>query len=175
MATEKAKSAVVVTPKVAKITKSDITNAILAQSLETKVELLSFSVNSDSLNKLTKESLIEIVKAVNPKFEVLKKTTKGEIIPAIMKAEEKFLSVLANTFFNEGNLMKQTKDFLESIVAAIKLPTTEEAPAAETPTTETPTTETVVEETLIIPTDATILVENVEIVAEQTETEQTEA
>lgn len=170
MATEKAKSAVVVTPKVAKITKSDITNAILAQSLETKVELLSFSVNSDSLNKLTKESLIEIVKAVNPKFEVLKKTTKGEIIPAIMKAEEKFLSVLANTFFNEGNLMKQTKDFLESIVAAIKLPTTEEAPAAETPTTET-----VVEETLIIPTDATILVENVEIVAEQTETEQTEA
>lgn len=170
MATEKAKSAVVVTPKVAKITKSDITNAILAQSLETKVELLSFSVNSDSLNKLTKESLIEIVKAVNPKFEVLKKTTKGEIIPAIMKAEEKFLSVLTNTFFNEGNLMKQTKDFLESIVAAIKLPTTEEAPAAETPTTET-----VVEETLIIPTDATILVENVEIVAEQTETEQTEA
>ena len=170
MATEKAKSAVVVTPKVAKITKSDITNAILAQSLETKVELLSFSVNSDSLNKLTKESLIEIVKAVNPKFEVLKKTTKGEIIPAIMKAEEKFLSVLANTFFNEGNLMKQTKDFLESIVAAIKLPTTEEAPAAETPTTET-----VVEETPIIPTDATILVENVEIVAEQTETEQTEA
>ena len=170
MATEKAKSAVVVTPKVAKITKSDITNAILAQSLETKVELLSFSVNSDSLNKLTKESLIEIVKAVNPKFEVLKKTTKGEIIPAIMKAEEKFLSVLTNTFFNEGNLMKQTKDFLESIVAAIKLPTTEEAPAAETPTTET-----VVEETPIIPTDATILVENVEIVAEQTETEQTEA
>jgi hypothetical protein len=165
MAKEKAKSAVVVTPKVAKITKSDITNAILAQSLETKVDLLSVSVNSDSLNKLTKESLIEIVKVVNPKFEVLKKTTKGEIIPVIMKADEKFLSTLANSFFNEGNLMKQTKEFLETIVAAINVPATEteETPAAETATEDAPT-----------PTDAVITDESSEVVADETATKTTD-
>jgi hypothetical protein len=66
----KAKSAattVVVTPKVAKITKSDITNAILAQSDEVKVGLMNVAVvNSENLNKFTKDALVEIVKVANP-------------------------------------------------------------------------------------------------------------
>lgn len=155
----KAKSAattVVVTPKVAKITKSDIANAILAQSDEVKVGLLSVAVNSDSLNKLTKESLIEIVNVVNPKFEVLKKTTKGEIIPVIMKTSDESLSRLSSSFFTESNLMKQTKDVLEGIIAK----------AGEI-ISETSTEET--------PTDAVITDESVEEIAPAAETEATEA
>ena len=154
----KAKSAattVVVTPKVAKITKSDIANAILAQSDEVKVGLLSVAVNSDSLNKLTKESLIEIVNVVNPKFEVLKKTTKGEIIPVIMKTSDESLSRLSSSFFTESNLMKQTKDVLEGIIAK----------AGEI-ISETSTEET--------PTDAVITDESVEEIAPAAETEATE-
>ena len=157
--TTKAKSAattVVVTPKVAKITKSDIANAILAQSDEVKVGLLSVAVNSDSLNKLTKESLIEIVNVVNPKFEVLKKTTKGEIIPVIMKTSDESLSRLSSSFFTESNLMKQTKDVLEGIIAK----------AGEI-ISETSTEET--------PTDAVITDESVEEIAPAAETEATEA
>jgi len=157
MAKEKAKSAVVVTPKVAKITKSDITNAILAQSIETKVDLLSVTAIPSNLEKFTKDDLISIVKVANPKFEVLKKTTKGEIIPAIIKAEEKNFAAMVDVVFTEATLMKLTKDVLEAIVAAIKVPSTE------------------TEETAATPTDATILVENVEVIAEQTEAEQTEA
>lgn len=162
--TTKAKSAattVVVTPKVAKITKSDIANAILAQSDEVKVGLLSVAVNSDSLNKLTKESLIEIVNVVNPKFEVLKKTTKGEIIPVIMKTSDESLSRLSSSFFTESNLMKQTKDVLEGIIAKAG------EIISETSTEETPTEET--------PTDAVITDESVEVLAEETPTEETEA
>ena len=156
--TAKAKSAattVVVTPKVAKITKSDIANAILAQSDEVKVGLLSVAVNSDTLNKLTKESLIEIVNVVNPKFEVLKKTTKGEIIPVIMKTSDESLSRLSSSFFTESNLMKQTKDVLEGIIAK----------AGEI-ISETSTEET--------PTDAVITDESVEEIAPAAETEATE-
>ena len=153
----KAKSTVVVTPKVAKITKSDITNAILEQSDEVKVGLLSVAVNSDNLNKFTKESLVEIVKVANPKFEVLKKTTKGEIIPAILKTPEENLGRLSTLFFTEGNLMKLTKDVLEGIVASIVVED------AETAVDTINVTE---------PTDAVIKVESVE---ETEETQETEA
>ena len=169
--TAKAKSAattVVVTPKVAKITKSDITNAILAQSDEVKVGLLSVAVNSDTLNKLTKESLIEIVNVVNPKFEVLKKTTKGEIIPVIMKTSDESLSRLSSSFFTESNLMKQTKDVLEGIIAKAG-----ELIAESSPTEETPAAETATEEAT--PTDAVITDESVEEIAPAAETEATEA
>ena len=58
----KAKSAAtLVTPKVAKITKSDIANAILAQSDEVKVGLMNVAVvNSENLNKFTKDALVDI-------------------------------------------------------------------------------------------------------------------
>jgi len=159
-----AKSAVVVTPKVAKITKSDITNAILEQSLETKIGLLVVTATSDNLNKFTKDALVEIVKVANPKFEVLKKTTKGEIIPAIMKADDsRNMGNIANVIFTEENLMKLTKDVLEGIIAASQTLATEQTPAAETATEDS------------TPTDAVVTVESVEVVAEQTETEQTEA
>jgi hypothetical protein len=168
-----AKSAVVVTPKVAKITKSDITNAILEQSLETKIGLLVVTATSDNLNKFTKDALVEIVKVANPKFEVLKKTTKGEIIPAIMKADDsRNMGNIANVIFTEENLMKLTKDVLEGIIAASQTLATEQTPAAETPA-ETPAAETATEDST--PTDAVVTVESVEVVAEQTETEQTEA
>lgn len=164
-----AKSAVVVTPKVAKITKSDITNAILEQSLETKIGLLVVTATSDNLNKFTKDALVEIVKVANPKFEVLKKTTKGEIIPAIMKADDsRNMGNIANVIFTEENLMKLTKDVLEGIIAASQTLATEQTPAAETPAAETATEDTT-------PTDAVVTVESAEVVAEQTETEQTEA
>jgi|GEM_PF-4786705 len=164
-----AKSAVVVTPKVAKITKSDITNAILEQSLETKIGLLVVTATSDNLNKFTKDALVEIVKVANPKFEVLKKTNKGEIIPAIMKADDsRNMGNIANVIFTEENLMKLTKDVLEGIIAASQTLATEQTPAAETPAAETATEDTT-------PTDAVVTVESAEVVAEQTETEQTEA
>jgi len=173
MATEKAKSAVVVTPKVAKITKSDITNAILAQSLETKVDLLLVTANSENLNKFTKDALVAIVKVANPKFEVLKKTTKGEIIPVIMKADDsRNLENVAKVIFTEENLMKLTKDVLENIVAAIKVPAAEITPAAET-STEATATETATEDAPT-PTDAVITDESSEVVADETATETTE-
>ena len=170
--TAKAKSAattVVVTPKVAKITKSDITNAILAQSDEVKVGLMNVAVvNSENLNKFTKDALVEIVKVANPKFEVLKKTTKGEIIPVIMKAEEKVLPNLAKVILTEDNLMKLTKDVLEGIIA-----TAGELIAESAPTDETPAAETATEEAT--PTDAVITDESVEEIAPAAETEATEA
>lgn len=162
---------VTVTPKVAKITKSDITNAILEQTLETKVGLLVVTATSENLNKFTKDSLVEIVKVANPKFEVLKKTTKGEIIPAIMKMDDvaKMKSVV-NVIFTEENLMKLTKDVLEGIVA-VTVETSEEVVAEQTEATEVATE--VAEE--LTPTDAVIVAESVEVVAEQTEaTEATE-
>jgi hypothetical protein len=180
--TAKAKSAattVVVTPKVAKITKSDIANAILAQSDEVKVGLMNVAVvNSENLNKFTKDALVEIVKVANPKFEVLKKTTKGEIIPVIMKAEEKVLPNLAKVILTEDNLMKLTKDVLEGIIATAgeliaELAPTEETPAAETTSTEETPAETATEEAT--PTDAVITDESVEEIAPAAETEATEA
>jgi hypothetical protein len=159
----KAKSTVVVTPKVPKITKSDIAQAIIAQADDVKLGLLSVAVNSDNLNKLTKDSLVEVVKATNPKFEVLKKTTKGEIIPAILKTPEENLGRLSTLFFTEGNLMKQTKDVLEGIVASINVEETE--PTAETSTE--PTAETSTE-----PTDAVITAESVESVESVEETQE---
>ena len=163
----KAKSAVTVTPKVAKITKSDITNAILEQSLETKVGLLVVTATSENLNKFTKDSLVEIVKVANPKFEVLKKTTKGEIIPAIMKMDDvRNMENVAKVIFTEENLMKLTKDVLEGIVAATT-DTTDETTTTDAATDVAPTAETAVEE--LAPTDAVITAENVEIVAENVE------
>jgi hypothetical protein len=161
---------VVVKPKAAKITKSDITNAILEQSDEVKVGLLNVAVNSDTLNKLTKESLIEIVNVVNPKFEVLKKTTKGEIIPVIMKTSDESLSKLVTAFFTDENLMKQTKDVLEGIITKageiISETATEETPTEETPTEETPTDVVITDESVKVVETAETPTE----VVEQTET-----
>lgn len=156
----KAKSAVAVTvtPKVAKVTKADIANAILEQSLETKVGLLVVTATSDNLNKFTKDALVEIVKVANPKFEVLKKTTKGEIIPAILKADERNMENLAKVIFTEENLMKLTKDVLMAIVNSTDDDSTEEtAASAETAATEeTPT-----------PTDAVITDESVDLATQE--------
>lgn len=176
----KAKSAAtLVTPKVAKITKSDIANAILAQSDEVKVGLLSVAVNSDTLNKLTKDSLIEIVNVVNPKFEVLKKTTKGEIIPVIMKTPDESLSRLSSSFFTESNLMKQTKDVLEGIIATAGELIAESAPTDETTADETTAETTATEvatatEEVATPTDVVITDESVEEIAPAAETTATE-
>ena len=119
------------------------------------------------MNKFTKDALVEIVKVANPKFEVLKKTTKGEIIPVIMKAEEKVLPNLAKVILTEDNLMKLTKDVLEGIIATAGELIAELAPTEETPA------ETATEEAT--PTDAVITDESVEEIAPAAETEATEA
>ena len=149
MATKAVKSAAtVVTPKVAKITKSDITSAILAQSDEVKIGLLGITANVENLSKFTKDSLVAIVAVANPKFEVLKKTTKGEIISAIQKAESEVLGNVIDVIFTEDNLMKLTRDVLDTIIGSVEeIPTqtdvvivVETAPAAEE-TEETEETE----------------------------------
>jgi hypothetical protein len=151
MGTTAAKSAAtVVTPKVAKITKSDITSAILAQSDEVKIGLLGITANVENLSKFTKDSLVAIVAVANPKFEVLKKTTKGEIIPAIQKAEAEVLGNVVDVIFTEENLMKLTREVLDTIIGSVKV-SVEEIPTQ---------------------TDVVIVVESVDVVAEQTETEQ---
>ena len=167
----KAKSAAtLVTPKVAKITKSDIANAILAQSDEVKVGLMNVAVvNSENLNKFTKDALVDIVKVANPKFEVLKKTTKGEIIPVIMKAEEKVLPNLAKVILTEDNLMKLTKDVLEGIIATAGELIAESAPTDETPAETTATATEVATATDVVITD-----ESVEEIAPAAETTATE-
>jgi hypothetical protein len=86
----------------------------------------------------------------------LKKTTKGEIIPVIMKAEEKVLPNLAKVILTEDNLMKLTKDVLEGIIATAGEIISETATEEETPT------------------DVVITDESVEEIAPAAETEATE-
>jgi hypothetical protein len=159
MANLKAKNGVTITPKVLKVTKSDITNSLLALSDEQKVGLLTVTATPENLEKFTKDQLVAIVKVANPKFEVAKKTTKGEIIPQIMKATAENLGNMIDVVFTDATLMKLTRDVLDGIWSEVVAPV-ETAPAVETPVSE------VVEPTA---TDVVITDESLDEVAEQTE------